>query len=98
MKPKSLLWESYIALPCVYCVTLEGTEDIDLVADAIWQHWRNNMRHGFIMGAGHWPLLFGEFTAKVLGLSMPIEEEADAIEDSEGEEWASRFLALVSWP
>ncbi|KAJ3544885.1 hypothetical protein NM208_g2790 [Fusarium decemcellulare] len=94
----SLMGVIYSSAVRVLCDLSEDAEDFNPVLDAMRRYWKKNIRHGFLMGQGNLPWLSGEATANVLGLSMPTNEEADAIEDVDGEDWTARFLAIMSLP
>ncbi|KAF4338327.1 triacylglycerol lipase II precursor [Fusarium beomiforme] len=94
----SLMGVIYSSAMRVLCDIGEETEDIALVLDAMERYWKRNIRHGFVMGQGDSMVLPGPSTAKVMGIPYPTDEEADAIEDVEGDEWPSRFLEFISAP
>ncbi|KAF5004805.1 hypothetical protein FDECE_8720 [Fusarium decemcellulare] len=94
----SLMGVIYSSAVRVLCDLSEDAEDFSLLLDAMGRYWKKNVRHGFLMGQGDLPWISGEATANVLGLSMPTNEESDAVEDCDGEDWTARFLALISLP
>ncbi|ENH74939.1 hypothetical protein FOC1_g10002484 [Fusarium oxysporum f. sp. cubense race 1] len=94
----SLMGIIYSSAMRVLCDIGEETENIALVLEAIERYWKRNIRHGFVMGQGNSMILSGESTAKLMGIPYPTDEEADAIEDVEGDEWPARYLELISAP
>ncbi|PCD31450.1 hypothetical protein AU210_011102 [Fusarium oxysporum f. sp. radicis-cucumerinum] len=94
----SLMGIIYSSAMRVLCDIGEETENIALVLEAIERYWKRNIRHGFVMGQGDSMILSGESTAKLMGIPYPTDEEADAIEDVEGDEWPARYLELISAP
>ncbi|KAH7237807.1 heterokaryon incompatibility protein-domain-containing protein [Fusarium redolens] len=94
----SLMGIIYSSAMRVLCDIGEETENIALVLEAIERYWKRNIRHGFVMGQGDSMILSGESTAKLMGIPYPTDEEADSIEDVEGEEWPKRYLELISAP
>ncbi|KAM5344049.1 hypothetical protein ACJ41O_012586 [Fusarium nematophilum] len=94
----SLMGVIYASAVRVLCDLGEENERVSLVLDAMSRYWRRNIRHGMAMGQGNLPHLSGEHTAKVMGVSLPTEEEADAIEEIEADEWPAHFAELMSSP
>jgi hypothetical protein len=94
----SLMGVIYSSAIRVVCDICEETEDISLILDAMDKYWKRSIRHGYLMGQGDEMVLSGESTAKVMEVQLPTDEEADAIEEVEGEEWPKRYLKLVSAP
>ncbi|KAI1051255.1 hypothetical protein LB505_012509 [Fusarium chuoi] len=82
----------------VLCDISEETDTFTLILDAIERYWKRNIRHGLVLGQGDSMVLSGESTAKLLGITYPTDEEADAIKDVEGNEWPARYLELISAP
>ncbi|RYP75046.1 hypothetical protein DL770_007490 [Monosporascus sp. CRB-9-2] len=94
----SLMKVIYSSAVRVLCNLGEETERVSLVLNAMSRYWRRNIRHGMLMGQGDSPHLSGENTAKVMGVSLPTDEEADAIEEVEVQKWAAHFMELLSSP
>ncbi|KAF4998960.1 hypothetical protein FGRMN_2759 [Fusarium graminum] len=94
----SLMGTIYSSAVRVLCDIGEETETVSLTLDAMTRYWKRNIRHGYMMGDDEGTILSGEATAKVMGLQLPTDEEADALEDVEGEEWPGRFVELISRP
>ncbi|KAF5586256.1 triacylglycerol lipase II precursor [Fusarium pseudocircinatum] len=94
----SLMGIIYSSAIRVFCDIGEETESIALVLGAMQRYWKRNIRHGFVMGQGDSMVLSVESTAKLMGIPYPRHEEADAIEDVEGDEWPARYLELISTP
>ena len=82
----------------VFCDIGEGTEETALLLDAMQRYWKRNIRHGFTVGQGTSLVLSGPSTAKIMDIPYPTDEEADAIEDVEGEEWPRRIFQFFSAP
>ncbi|KLO78709.1 triacylglycerol lipase II precursor [Fusarium fujikuroi] len=82
----------------VLCDISEGTDTFTLILDAIERYWKRNIRRGLVFGQGDPMILSGESTAKLLDITYPTDEEADAIEDVAGNEWPARYLELISAP
>ncbi|KAH7263726.1 heterokaryon incompatibility protein-domain-containing protein [Fusarium tricinctum] len=94
----SLMGVIYSSAIRVMCDICEETEDISLILDAMDRYWKRSIRHGYAMGQGEGMVLSGESTAKLMEVQLPTDEEADAIDEVEGEEWPRRYLKLVSAP
>ncbi|RYP06058.1 hypothetical protein DL764_003421 [Monosporascus ibericus] len=94
----SLMGAIYTSAVRVLCDLGEETERVSLVLDAMSRYWRRNIRHGMLMSQGGLPHLSGENTAKVMGVSLPTDEEADAIEEVEVQKWSAHFMELASSP
>ncbi|KAG5791441.1 hypothetical protein H9Q69_009518 [Fusarium xylarioides] len=94
----SLMGIIYSSAIRVLCDIGEETESIALLLEAIERYWKRNIRYGFAMAQGDSIVLSGESTAKLMGIPYPTDDEADAIEDVEGDEWPARYLELISAP
>ncbi|KAL4732754.1 hypothetical protein ACLX1H_001774 [Fusarium chlamydosporum] len=94
----ALMGTIYSSARKVYCDIGESTEEISLLLDAMQRYWKRNIRHGFTVGQGSSLVLSGPSTAKIMCIPYPTDEEADAIEDVEGDEWPKRFFEFFSAP
>ncbi|KAG5818394.1 hypothetical protein H9Q71_001454 [Fusarium xylarioides] len=92
----SLMGIIYSSAIRVLCDISEETENFTLILDAIERYWKRNIRRGLVLGQGDSMILSGESTAKLLDIPYPTDEEADAIEDVEGDEWPARYLQFIS--
>ncbi|KAF5553740.1 heterokaryon incompatibility 6 OR allele [Fusarium phyllophilum] len=94
----SLMGIIYSSAIRVLCDIGEETENFTLILDAIERYWKRNIRRGLVLGQGDSMILSGESTARLLDIPYPTDEEADAIEDVEGDEWPARYLVFISAP
>ncbi|KAF5643068.1 triacylglycerol lipase II precursor [Fusarium sp. NRRL 52700] len=94
----SLMGIIYSSAIRVLCDIAEEAESFTLILDAMECYWKRNIRRGFAFGHGNSLILSGESAAKLLNIPYPTEEEADAIEDIEGDEWPARYLQFISAP
>ncbi|KAF4944836.1 hypothetical protein FSARC_14568 [Fusarium sarcochroum] len=94
----SLMDVIYSSAVRVLCDICEEDEDISLLLDTMERYWKRNMRHGFAMSQGDSMNLSAKTTAKVMGVSLPTDEESDAIQEMEGNDWPVRYLKLMSSP
>ncbi|KAF5020433.1 hypothetical protein F66182_7541 [Fusarium sp. NRRL 66182] len=94
----SLMGLIYSSALRVLCDVGEEEEETFPLLDAIERYWKRNMRRGFLMGQDDVLVLSGEATAKVMGVTLPTDDEADKIQDVDGEEWAMKYLELMSSP
>lgn len=94
----SLMGIIYSSAIRVVCDLGEETENSTLILDAMERYWKRNIRHGLMLSQGDSMTLSGESAAKLLGIPYLRDEEADAVEQVEGEQWPARYLEFISAP
>ncbi|RBA13274.1 hypothetical protein FPRO05_13701 [Fusarium proliferatum] len=94
----SLMGIIYSSAIRVVCDLGEETENSTLILDAMERYWKRNIRRGLMLSQGDSMTLSGESAAKLLGIPYLRDEEADAVEQVEGEEWPARYLEFISAP
>ncbi|KAJ4138533.1 hypothetical protein NW768_002372 [Fusarium equiseti] len=90
-----LIYSSAVRVLCDIC----QTDQFDSLLDAMDRYWRRNIRRGFMLGMGAPIALSKEASAQILGVTLPTQDEADAIEVVAAEEWSATFLEFIhlSW-
>ncbi|KAI1068998.1 hypothetical protein LB507_006225 [Fusarium sp. FIESC RH6] len=92
-----LIYSSAVRVLCDIC----QTEQFESLLDAMDRYWRRNIRRGFMLGMGMGvPITVSkETSAQILGVTLPTQDEADAIEVVRTEEFSADFLEFIhlSW-
>ncbi|RFN54217.1 heterokaryon incompatibility protein or allele [Fusarium flagelliforme] len=85
-----LIYSSAVRVLCDIC----QDEKFEPLLDAMDRYWRRNIRRGVILASAI-VALSKESSAEIMGVTLPTQEEADAIEEDMMEDWSKAFLELV---
>ncbi|KIL84055.1 hypothetical protein FAVG1_12752 [Fusarium avenaceum] len=87
----------YSSATSVLCDICEGNK-FDSLLSVMERYWKRNIRKGLDLSYGSSTAFSKEASAKIMGVSLPTEEEANAVEAVEVGDWSKIFLDLISSP
>jgi len=85
-----LIYSSAVRVLC----DIYQDETFEPLLVAMDRYWRRNIRRGIILGNAM-IALSKESSAEIMGVILPTQEEADAIEEDMVEDWSKAFLEFI---
>jgi hypothetical protein len=85
-----LIYSSAVRVLCDIC----QDETFEPLLVAMDRYWRRNIRRGVVLGNAM-IALSKESSAEIMGVTLPTQEEADAIEEDMVEDWSKAFLEFI---